>query len=326
MKNHIMGKRITTILAATLILLSLMACERRAYQKAKTEDTVEAYNKFLGKYPNSEYTEEITYEKVMLEGYLSGLKNYLRMYGSSSTFRSESVRQAIIKRLKDEPYWSIREVQTINDPILRSNIDTMLWGHEKYAYRLALEKNDMSTFAKYCDLYPDGEHIKIIRRKEDSLATELYNKLIDRAINSHTRGNNAMHVGTQQTVVTPPVLNPDYSDPNLSTSCVSIENNSFYPCIAYLRSKSGKIQTMRLAARSVGANEGPVGKMTIANGVYDLAVVGDGTDDLGAWACRLIAKGSYYTITLQADKVSSRGMPGATEIQSELNVFNGQFY
>ncbi len=168
-------KQKALILFVTLALLIFSGCAtiQSDYISAQRINSIESYEKFLSKYPNSEYEKEVRERIEQLEwqraksaNTVASYENYLKMYPSGK-FKTNA--KASIEKL----YWKIAKKNNtiasykeyikrypqgtfISDAI--SRIEELNWQHAK-----AL--NTIDAYEKYLSKYPTGNFIEEAKRK-----------------------------------------------------------------------------------------------------------------------------------------------------------------
>jgi len=125
-----------------IVSLFLSGCENQAFNKARSSNTVEAYNEFLQSYPSSEHTPIV-----------NDLKDEAFFHGCKRIIDLEKSKNCFINYLSEfqKGKYKVQSKQAI----------------EELMYKICIKNNTLRSLRPYLQKYPYGKYAENIRQKMD---------------------------------------------------------------------------------------------------------------------------------------------------------------
>lgn len=153
------------ILIVVSILITGCASQKSMYYKATDTNTIEAYQKFLEKYPDGEYAanikskiEKLEYQMVIESNSIDSLQNFLTKYPSSS-YREEI--QQKIEKLEFDEAKTINTIQGLQDFLKKYPKTKFKNEANKSIIKLEFEEvekiSTVESYKKFSQKYPNSE-------------------------------------------------------------------------------------------------------------------------------------------------------------------------
>lgn len=154
-----------SIWAALLLLIVGCASQKSMYYKATDKNTIEAYQKFLDKYPDGEYAanvkskiEKLEYQMVIESNSIDSLRNFLTKYPSSS-YQTEI--QQKIEKLEFEEAKTSNTIQALQDFLKKYPKTKFKNEASKIIIKLEFEEvqkiNTVEGYKNFTQKYPNSE-------------------------------------------------------------------------------------------------------------------------------------------------------------------------
>ncbi len=162
--SKLLSRKTLCILAAMFLMMSCVTVSSE-FKKARNIDTVVAYQEFLKKYPNSEFTkeakkriEELEYEKAKSENTIESYQRFIEKYPDSE-FGSTAKEKIAIQ--KDFETAKTKNTIEAYEEFIAEHIDSDLVEEAKVKIReLSLRKKTIKDIIKvFVDHGLDGEYI-----------------------------------------------------------------------------------------------------------------------------------------------------------------------
>jgi len=189
--------KMKTLILFLIMLISISAfSQEKQFHKACQKNTIKSYNKFIKKFPNSDFTDSAAYNKALLLNsqfaYRSFIKNYqtsalvcdaLHKLSVNSDFISDW--EDLFENCKDKKYKEFAENRYYDKIITSNNYNHYekfieLLPDSKYIedvqYRKAQLLNKIHNWDYFIDNYPNSEHLEdaeFLRVKISKLLIEL---------------------------------------------------------------------------------------------------------------------------------------------------------
>jgi len=167
-----------------IVVISGCATASSAFKSAKQEDTVAAYEEYLAKYPDSEFSrqaetrlEELYFEKARKADTIEAYKDYLEKYPDGKY--AEQAKP----RLEELSFEEARKVDTIEayEGYLEKYPDGKYAEQtearvEELYFEWARKTDTIETYKEYLLKYPDGRFVKGVR---DNLLGKILDSVAD---------------------------------------------------------------------------------------------------------------------------------------------------
>jgi len=165
----------TTILQELLLCLTILvsscSSERRRYEKARSENTLSAYEDFLKKYPKSEHTtiinnliDSIHFYHIKIDNSIDAYKTFIKQYPQSIYIDS-------VNFLMEEFYYNQAKVENSIDAYenflkqypqsrYNENVNSLI---EKIYFTVAKDINSINAYIDFLKRYPNNHYTEEVK-------------------------------------------------------------------------------------------------------------------------------------------------------------------
>jgi len=163
-----------SMLFLILFLIILISCSNpeKEFTKVQKRNTIEAYKKFIKKYPDCEFInkakaelENLEYENAQKINTVNSFEIFLSKYPESK-YKVEILNS--IEKLEFAQTTAIDSIQTYETFLTKypdSEFKNII--EEKIAYKKAIAKNTLVSFKEFIQKYPDGEFAVQVQKEID---------------------------------------------------------------------------------------------------------------------------------------------------------------
>jgi len=196
---------LTKMFVISVLIFIMVGCASMLsrYNKVKEIDTIEAYEEFIQKYPDSEFAkeakksiEELKYEKTKSENTIEAFQRFIEKYPGTEFLKEANKR---IEKLEYEKSKSENTIEAFQRFIERYPDTEFLKkaneGIEELEYEKAKSKNTIEAYQRFMDKRPDSKFAseardKIETQKDFKTAkTENTIKAFEKFVEEHPKSN-----------------------------------------------------------------------------------------------------------------------------------------
>lgn len=152
--------RIRAIVLSLTIILSVSAfAQEKQFNKASKKNTVESYEKFIKKYPNSNYTDEAEFNKAKIINTISSYEAYLAKYPRGYFVKSANMNLCKLEYNKIE---SSDDIEHFKQYLKKYN-NCQYYGNEarekliELEFQKAQQLNTHESFQYFIENYPNNK-------------------------------------------------------------------------------------------------------------------------------------------------------------------------
>lgn len=171
---------ILAVLFVASIFVAVIYKDDMDFKKARNEGTIESYNAFVAKHPNSEYCENakksldsLSYYTVIRKGTIKEYVDYLRNHPESEYAEhvkqlvdawDDSVFNVLSQKYDNKKAYFYLQYLPQGKHVSEVEIMRSLY-EEDDIYQTALSQNTVASLQNYLEKYPQGKHVKEVQAK-----------------------------------------------------------------------------------------------------------------------------------------------------------------
>lgn len=169
-----------------IVLFLSCAFEKADFSEAEKKNTVEAYEAFLQKHPQGEFSEEATERIHQLAFQLAKQKDSLHIYQKYQTKYPESKFSSdVSNRIEELEYQFVKQKDSLHvykkfkqaypESRFLVEVDSCI---EELTYQFAKQKDEMQTYQAFLKEFPESKYVRDIKKSIHNLSLPTYSDVL----------------------------------------------------------------------------------------------------------------------------------------------------